>query len=624
MGIGCASKMADSSPAKMKSEQQLGDVSSILQKLKDEVAYLQDEVEAKGAGFYVPLANQLNATRAAMEELTCTLDSCNGGLRSKDADMIPAAVGGAGAVDGESDFGKSIRLIQKSASGARAAYQYASVSAKGLVEDADKLDIVVKACQTEYIKLKLLNNNAKAYVNAKRLKWQTQADCFRYWAEFVHFETIGAIQREMEDLVNDQKSTMERLEEEFEKARAAFDAQMSGQKRIKCMMLLKKMKNSKAQAAFASWCEMVQMIQWERMEAEKAALMAELQARFGHMSAEEIERKMRQFMKRWINRKVIGPFRTWKGLLEAKKQAAMDAMMAAEAARLAAELAGMQDNHAMKKLKMHFAKIAGLAKARKMLDGEAGKRLKAFLKSKLAGVLRRCYTAIIANHDNIAAENLKNNDKAKKVGMMLEKLARGMVHRIFTAFIRHFQECAEERAAQDAINARLSGLDEANRAKLKVFLMGKEKAQLMMFFKQWVMVASEKGLMELYEMLDKEEAMRIAAEAELAAPLGASGDAGSELNDLQHQIDAENQAATDLFNKANADAADMRRLAKKIRECEADVKQEKEYREEQQAKNLAIREETAATTAVRDELAAELMGVAGDVGNVHNEAQYDD
>merc|ERR1712086_991638 len=601
MGIGCASKMADSSPAKMKSEQQLGDVSSILQKLKDEVAYLQDEVEAKGAGFYVPLANQLNCTRAAMDSLTGILDACDGGLRSKDADMIPACfnMGGASS-DGESDFGKAIRLMQKSASNARAAYQYASVSAKGLVEDADKLDIVVKACQTEYIKLKLLNNNAKAYVNAKRLKWQTQADCFRYWAEFVHFETIGAIQREMEDLVNDQKSTMERLEEEFEKARAAFDAQMSGQKRIKCMMLLKKMKNSKAQAAFASWCEMVQMIQWERMEAEKAALMAELQARFGHMSAEETERKMREFMKRWINRKVIGPFRTWKGLLEAKKQAAMDAMMAAEAARLAAELAGMQDNHAMKKLKMHFAKIAGLAKAqtfkalciscrqakaRKMLDGEAGKRLKAFLKSKLAGVLRRCYTAIIANHDNIAAEN---------------------------------------RAAQDAINARLSGLDEANRAKLKVFLMGKEKAQLMMFFKQWVMVASEKGLMELYEMLDKEEAMRIAAEAELAALLGASGDAGSELNDLQHQIDAENQAATDLFNKANADAADMRRLAKKIRECEADVKQEKEYREEQQAKNLAIREETAATTAVRDELAAELMGVAGDVGNVHNEAQYDE
>merc|ERR1712195_91895 len=501
--------MADASPGRMKAEGQLGDVSAILNKLKDEVAYLQDEVERKGAGFYIPLAQQLNGCRAAVGDLEQVLASCDSGLSSKDADLIPAAVNSASAPEGENDFGKAIRLMQKACMTCRGAYQDAAVSSKRLVEDADKLDIVVKACQTEYIKLKLLNNNAKAYVNAKRLKWQTQADSFRYWAEFVHFETIGAIQREMEDLVNDQKTTMERLEEEFEKARAAFDAQMSGQKRIKCMMLLKKMKNSKAQSAFATWCEMVQMIQWERMEAEKAALMAELMARFGHMSAEEIERKMRQFMKRWINRKVIGPFRTWKSLLDAK--------MAAEAARLAAELAGMQDNHAMKKLKMHFAKIAGLAKAltfsarqakaRKMLDGEAGKRLKAFLKSKLAGVLRRCYTATIANHDNIAAENLKNNDKAKKVGMMLEKLARGMVHRIFTAFIRHFQECAEERAAQDAINARLSGLGEANRAKLKVFLMGKEKAQLMMFFKQWV-VASEKGLMELYEMLDKEEAMR--------------------------------------------------------------------------------------------------------------------
>jgi len=632
--------MADASPSRLKAEGQLGNVSEILEKLKNEVAYLQDEVEAKGAGFYVPLAQQLNVSRASIADLTLTLDTCNGSLKSKDADSIPAAsLAGSNAADAEHDFGKAIRLIQKAMSQCRAAYQNASVSAKSLVEDADKLDIVVKACQTEYIKLKLLNNNAKAYVNAKRLKWQTQADSFRYWAEFVHFETIGAIQREMEDLVNDQKSTMERLEEEFEKARAAFDAQMSGQKRIKCMMLLKKMKNSKMQSAYATWDEMVQTIKWERMEAEKAALMAELQARFGHMSAEEIERKMRQFMKRWINRKVIGPFRTWKGLLEAKKQREMDDMMAAEAARLAAQLAAMQDNHALKKLKMHFAKIAGLAKAqtfkaltiscrqakaRAMLDGEAGKRLKAFLKSKLAGVMRRCYTAIIANHDAIAAENIKNNDKAKKVGMMLEKLARGLVHRIFMAFIRHFQECAEERAAMDAINARLAGLDEANRAKLKVFLMGKEKAAMMMFFKQWVQVASEKGLLELYEMLDKEEAMRIAAEEELAALLGASGAAGSELNNLSHEIDAENAAAQELLQKTNSDAADLRRITKKIKECEADVKQEQEYREEQQAKNLEIRGTIQATTAIRDDLAAQLMGVAGDVGNVHNEANYDE
>jgi hypothetical protein len=410
--------MADASPGRLKAEGQLGDVSAILQKLKDEVAYLQDEVERKGAGFYIPLAQQLNASRAAITDLTAVLAGCDAGLSTKDADVIPAAVTGSSAPEEENDFGKAIRLMQKATGACRCAYQTAAVSSKHLVEDADKLDIVVKACQTEYIKLKLLNNNAKAYVNAKRLKWQTQADSFRYWAEFVHFETIGAIQREMEDLVGDQKATMERLEEEFEKARAAFDAQMSGQKRIKCMMLLKKMKNSKMQSAFASWDEMVQTIKWERMEAEKAALMAELQARFAHLSAEEIERKLREFLKRWINRKVIGPFRTWKSLLEAKRQAELDALLEAERARLAAELAAMQDNHALKKLKMHFAKIAGLAKAqsfkalcvscrqskaRKMLEGEAGKRLKAFLQQKLAGTLRKCYTAIIRNHDAIAA-----------------------------------------------------------------------------------------------------------------------------------------------------------------------------------------------------------------------------
>ena len=91
-------------------------------------------------------------------------------------------------------FPSLLRTLQATVNKTRAAYQNAAVAGKKLVEDADKLDIVVKACQTEYIKLKLLNNNAKAYVNAKRLKWQRQADSFRYWAEYVHFETIGAIQ----------------------------------------------------------------------------------------------------------------------------------------------------------------------------------------------------------------------------------------------------------------------------------------------------------------------------------------------------------------------------------------------------------------------------------------------
>ena len=164
---------------------------------------------------------------------------------------------------------------------------------------------MVKACQTEYIKLKLLNNNAKAYVNAKRLKWQRQAGSFRYWAEYVHFETIGAIQREMEDLTAKQEEWEFEHGEKLKRAQDEFDTMMGGQKRIKCMMLLKKMKNSRLQSVFATWDDWLMTIKWERMEAEKGALMAQLGAHFAHLPAEEIKRKLHEFMKHWINQQML-------------------------------------------------------------------------------------------------------------------------------------------------------------------------------------------------------------------------------------------------------------------------------------------------------------------------------
>merc|ERR1712216_912562 len=152
----------------------------------------------------------------------------------------------------------------------------------------------------------------------------------------------------------------------------------------------------------------------------------------------------------------------WKELWRLKKQRELEDFMAAEQARLAAELAKMKDNIALKKLKMHFAKIAGnmknmcfkalvvktnQAKAMRLLESEAGQRLKAFLAGKLQGTLRKCYQAIIGNHRRIEQENMKNNDNAKKVALLLEKLARGIVHRQFSAFVRFYMLAKEERAA---------------------------------------------------------------------------------------------------------------------------------------------------------------------------------
>merc|ERR1711998_100373 len=117
----------------------------------------------------------------------------------------------------------------------------------------------------------------------------------------------------------------------------------------------------------------------------------------------------------------------------------------------------------------------------------------------------------MGNHDAIAAENIKNNDNAKKVALILEKLARGIVHRCFSAFVRHQMAAAEERAAQDAINARLSALDEANKAKLRVFLDAKRLGKMSTFFKHWANVTQNAALIELYEMLEQEEALKKAA-----------------------------------------------------------------------------------------------------------------
>jgi len=619
------------------SEAQLGDVTGVLQKLKDEVAFLQDEIEKKGAGFYGPLAKSVSGCTDNIEAVIGSLQEMSAAVDTKDADAVPAAVGRGSGNAPEMDIGKSIRGCQAMVNKARFAYQTAAVSNKKLVEDADKLDIVVKACQTEYIKLKLLNNNAKAYVNAKRLKWQRQADSFRYWAEYVHFETIGAIQREMEDLTAEQEDWEGEHGEKLKRAQDEFDKMMGGQKRIKCMMLLKKMKNSRLQSVFATWDDWVMTIKWERMEAEKAALMAQLSARFGHLSAEEIERKLRQFMKRWINRKMLAPWSAWKGMWRAKKQRELEDAMAAGAAALAAEMAKMQNNIALKKLKMHYAKMAGMMKnfcfkalvvktnqnkAMKMLEGEAGQRLKAFLAGKLASGLRKCYQALIRNHQKIEAENMKNNDSAKKIALLLEKLARGIVARQFSAFVRFWMLAKEERAAEAALNERLAQMSDLNKAKLRVFLDGKRLGKMSSFYAHWKNIWMNRELVELYEMLEEEERLKKAAEEELERLRGDTDSASSAAAGLDAQVDAakaESKKAEAAFRQLNLD---MKKLQKKIKELLADLKEEKEARTAGLEKLAHQKAELAKLTAARDELSGELMGISGEVGNVHKETDY--
>ena len=70
--------------------------------------------------------------------------------------------------------------------------------------------------------------------------------------------------------------------------------------------------------------------------------------------------------------------------------------------------------------------------------------------------------------------------------------------------------------------------------------------------------------------------------------------------------------------------AELRKLQQRIKDLEEEIVAEAEARAEGRAKLAAIRQELTAVTAVRDELAGELMGLAGEVGNVHGETNFDE
>merc|ERR1711998_808433 len=133
----------------------------------------------------------------------------------------------------------------------------------------------------------------------------------------------------------------------------------------------------------------------------------------------------------------------------------------------------------------------------------------------------------------------------------------------------------------------------------------------------WVEVTQDKGMIELYELLDKEEALRKAAEEELAMLLASAGESGNALKELEDMIAAEEAEIVKITASFKNSGSEVRRLTKQITDCERDIESEKHLRAEQQEKNAAVRADLSAVTATRDELAGELMGVASDVSGVH-------
>merc|ERR1719478_1785877 len=163
----------------------------------------------------------------------------------------------------------------------------------------------------------------------------------------------------------------------------------------------------------------------EQMEADKDGFFNEHNLRMHKMKKEEVEALLRTFLKRMANMKLMRPFTTWLDLVGGRKSRSVKDQLELERQRRLAAMADMEASETAKRLRMHFARLNGRfkdmcfkgwkkfyqeAKIRNMGEDERFKRLKVFLEAML------------------------KNDKAKKVAMFLETIARGIVARLMGAF----------------------------------------------------------------------------------------------------------------------------------------------------------------------------------------------
>jgi hypothetical protein len=634
----------------------LGDIQEILAKLKAEVADLRGQVEAAGSTYFSKFESQLQVYEDSTLLLEQTLKDVTSFVKERNGDAIPDITLGRHKYPGsyadsahfsdtinqsylegvtEDDIGKSLRELASNAQRAKLAYHEFAVVIKDAVNDADKMDIVVKACQAEFIKLKLTTNNIKARLNAHRLKTARKGHAFREWAEMCHFETIECIRREMEEVEEEAAEWRLQHGEAWARAQAEWDALMSGNRRIKVAMMLKKMKNSRAACAFSTWSDAIQAIKFARAEAERQALLDEYQRRFAHLSKEQIEAKLREFIKRWQNAKKSPAFRSWCDMVAQAKAARSQAELDAELAAMRARLAQMQDNSMMAKLKLFFKKkLEGLkscafqalivhsnqSKAKKLLEGEAGKRIKQFLKSKLASIGRQCWQAWLQHHDNIAAENIKNNENAKKVGIMLEKIARSLVHRCFNAFVRFQLVAAEERAAADALAERLAKMDDLYKAKLRVFLDAKRLGKMSTFYKHWANVIANRGANDLLAAIEHEEALIKQLNNRLSDAESALAGQGIHAAGLQRTLRDLEAAYNAEVAKHSSIQSDIALINRKAKDAEEMAAYERQSRKGILDEMSGLEGQLAAIRADCNELKGELEGIGAEVGYVHSES----
>ena len=255
-----------------------------------------------------------------------------------------------------------------------------------------------------------------------------------------------------------------------------------------------------------------------------------------------------------------------------------------------------------------------------MLDSEAGRRIKQFLRAKLAGIGRKCWQAILENHDQIAADKIKNHVAAQKVGMMLNRLTRGMLHRVYDSFVRYARDQVAQRAAEADMAGKLAMMDDLLKAKLRVFLDAKRLGKMASLFVHWSDVTANREESELMGELEAEDARMRELEQRIDDANAALAGQGMHTNTLTDKLrELEQQHSAELKKQEDVQAQ-VERSNRLTAEQQHNLADAKALNADDQANIAELQRQLRAIEGESDALKAELHGIGTEVGYMHEES----
>jgi len=499
-------------------------------------------------------------------------------------------------------------------------YERMAEASKGLIWDVERLNLIIQAYETDLVKLKADGSEIKADINAMRLKWRYKFAACRRWQDFTRRSHVLKFQNQLDGIQDAFDVEQADTERELESLLEMIGTIRMKDNKVKLTLFMKKMKNAVVYKMWRGWMMHHKMCQEEKYGLDMDALSAAEAAKLAAMKNAETAAMLTCFLKRWQNRKIAVPFMTWSDITLAKREARLKEALEAERAALLAKMQALEGSAVAQKLKLIFAKIAGKmkdltfrallsnmqqARIARMGEDERFKRLKVFLEQKLKGVKYSTFQCLAREARQLMAARIKNNSMAKRVGAFLEMKIKGIKFAIVSAFKRHAKENAADNAEARRLAALMSERDTQSMQRLKIFLQGKEMRLKYAFFSFWVQCMAGSTQSKMMDILEGKRKEREAMEKKLQDMERQLG--GGRLDgDLDRQLEDAADAIQALERKAASMRQGLEAAKARYNETEAALDAEKQARREDKSKIKALDIELQDVTADKDGLAEEL------------------